>query len=399
MATGMYLKTFNPSARTLCAMLTVLLPAMTQAAIFDCDVGGKSVNPNNGHTTAGLTGMMRCVDRDTGTLAREQELQNGKFIGLDRFYEKGNLIREHRLNEQGNKEGIARTLSPSGRLLAEENYRSGSNLGLQKHYFESGALKRLSFYDLSKNSPANMPFIHTENIASLEFSENGRLAGLHCARRPVIRFEKIDDTTLCGFAAESKVDLFDRDTLRARLTLRQGEIIARTTFWPDGRPRAEAGPLDAGFHETTYRQSGQKLKEIIYVQAGNERLRSIERDFHESGQMTSEKRWADGRLNREASWYLNGQQKWVLEYRDNEMTRREFHDNGQRSFEGRFVRERSATRPIGEQLRFDDKGQLRSQYSHDERGRIAREREFDEAGKLIRDDAVFEDGSRKAFAR
>lgn len=32
-------------------------------------------------------------------------------------------------------------------------------------------------------------------------------------------------------------------------------------------------------------------------------------------------------------------------------------------------------------------------------GRLTRERELDEAGRVTRDDAVFEDGSRKAFSR
>jgi hypothetical protein len=54
--------------------LALLIPGAASAAPKDCDINGKSVNPDNGGTTVGLTGIMRCVDRETKQLAREQEV-------------------------------------------------------------------------------------------------------------------------------------------------------------------------------------------------------------------------------------------------------------------------------------------------------------------------------------
>ena len=74
--------------------LTVLLATPLAAlAVQDCELNGQSVNPANGSTTAGRTGLMRCKDRDSGELQREQELKAGVFMGLVRFYEKGKLAR------------------------------------------------------------------------------------------------------------------------------------------------------------------------------------------------------------------------------------------------------------------------------------------------------------------
>jgi hypothetical protein len=56
------------------------------SAIVRCELGGKGVNPNNGNETAGLTGILRCKDEDSGKLQREQELRNGKNIGLEAVF-------------------------------------------------------------------------------------------------------------------------------------------------------------------------------------------------------------------------------------------------------------------------------------------------------------------------
>jgi hypothetical protein len=74
------------------ANFTIPLPAM--ARVLDCEVNGASVSPNNGSTTKGVTGLMRCIERDTRLIAREQALVNGTYVGTDKFYENGKLIRD-----------------------------------------------------------------------------------------------------------------------------------------------------------------------------------------------------------------------------------------------------------------------------------------------------------------
>ena len=77
-----------------------------------------------------------------------------------------------------------------------------------------------------------------------------------------------------------------------------------------------------------------------------------------------------------------------------------FHDNGKKAFEGTWlVAYRGEARPSGVHRSYDAEGRLRREQHFDARGRIAREREFDEGGRVTRDDEVFEDGSRKAYAR
>lgn len=71
----------------------------------------------------------------------------------------------------------------------------------------------------------------------------------------------------------------------------------------------------------------------------------------------------------------------------------------------KLVYERNGERLLRHDTGFHDNGQVSSEGSwviagrYDERGRITRERELDANGTVERDDAVFEDGSRKAFSR
>ena len=53
-------------------------------AVESCELNGEHVNPNNGNTTAGKTGLMRCRDGEGGAVLREQELKGGVFMGVVR---------------------------------------------------------------------------------------------------------------------------------------------------------------------------------------------------------------------------------------------------------------------------------------------------------------------------
>ena len=54
---------------------------------------------------------------------------------------------------------------------------------------------------------------------------------------------------------------------------------------------------------------------------------------------------------------------------------------------------------MGTHQRFGERGSLVAETVYDDKGRATRERAWDDAGKLLRDDEVFEDGSRKAYAK
>jgi antitoxin component YwqK of YwqJK toxin-antitoxin module len=385
-----------------CVLLIIFAHEPSLAAVRVCELNGKSVSPDNGSTTSGMTGIMRCTDRDTKELLREQEIQNGAFFGIERFYEKGKLQRDYRTNAKGNREGQSKTYA-DGVLIANEVYEAGSNVGLQKYYFASGALKALNFYTVTKAASADSPFIQTQESASIALNENGTLRDIRCAKKPEIDFEKISDQKLCGFSGVSELEFFSRTRLDSRRTYLRGEVIATVTFWENGKTRLSSATKDGKTIENRFNQSEQKLREIHYqdVNATNglRRIKTLEKEFHESGVLVSESHWSEGLITQEKVWYLNGQPKTQLDYKGTAYTRNDFHDNGIRSFRGNFIRLRSSSQATGDHQYFDEQGRVRLVQAYNEKTQLVREQVLDESGVITRDDALLEDGSRKAYAK
>jgi antitoxin component YwqK of YwqJK toxin-antitoxin module len=399
------LRSFASTTGLALAAACAALPAL---AIQVCELNGQPVNPNNGYTTEGKTGLMRCRDGEGGPVLREQELQRGKFMGVVRYFKDGVLEREHHVNERGNQDGLAREWSraePGGKpvLIKEETYRDGRNTGIARSWYPSGQLKRVAGHGDDDREQA---------VA--EFNAQGQLAELRCAARPMLGSD-FDDKTACGHAgAASTVTLYaSKGQPRARVSFERGERKKSETLWDNGTLREQMEVTASGGVERSFAADGTKRHEVQWQTLAGDRPRRIttlDQEFHESGKLLRERRWRPGErggeLVAEASWYLNGQPKLRSEFlgEGGAALRREtrFHDNGKKAFEGAWrieSRQGWNERPTGTHQSFDAEGRLRAESMYDERGRIKRERELDERGTVLRDDEVFEDGSRKAVGR
>jgi len=377
--------------------LTVLLATPLAAlAVQDCELNGQSVNPANGSTTAGRTGLMRCKDRDSGELQREQELKAGVFMGLVRFYEKGKLAREHSVNEKGNMDGRSREFSPAGQVIREATYRNGSAIGLARAFYPGGQPKRASFHE----EPGG-------ERASAEWNERGQLSLLRCGDRPMLA-PALDDARLCGFAgtAASNVELFDaQGKLRSRMSFAGGKRLSGESLYDNGQPSVQEEVTGSTRTERRFAADGVKRREIVSTLVERGAIRQRELDYSERGTLVREQRWSPaGELVEDAAYYLNGQPRSKAAYSGDGAARvaeiTEFHDNGQRAAQGRYsVGVRSRQLPIGTHQRFNATGMLVGETINDDKGRTLRERAWDDSGKLVRDDEVFEDGSRKAYAK
>jgi len=396
----------NAAMRLPLALLLAATATLAHA-VERCDIDGRSVNPANGATTAGQTGLMRCRDGDDGPVVREQELRNGVFMGIVRHYRNGVLQREYSVNEKGNRDGRSREYAglpgADNPLLRDETMRNGSTVGLARSWFPNGQLRRATFYGDDGREQAYA-----------EFNAQGQLSELHCAGTAVLA-PVADDAAWCGHRGKAAaVDLYGpRGTLRTRLTHEAGQLRRNETFWDNGRLHDQVEIGSDGGVERSFTADGVRTHEARWINppnsGGRVRLFTLDQEFHEtSGTLVRERRWApDERgstLQSEQRWYLNGQlresaayssvqgQRAVLETR--------FHDNGQPAGEGLWLLAgRNERQPSGVHKSFDDQGRLRSERHYDARGRLARERELDETGHVLRDDELFEDGSRKAFAR
>ena len=381
-------------------------------AVQACDIDGQHVNPNNGHTTQGKTGLMRCRDGEGGPLVREQELKDGVFMGAVRYWKDGQLEREHRVNARGNRDGLSREYAlvagaAKSVLVREETLRDGRTVGLARSWHPNGALRRVSFHGDDEREQA-----------SAEFTAQGQLSELSCAPRPVLAPD-FDDAKACGHGGSvSAVSLYGgKGQVRARLAYERGDRRRSEQLWESGSVRELQEIGASGGVERSFAADGTKRREVVWVMqerpAGERprRIVTLEQQHHESGKLVQEKRWRPvergSELVSEQTWYLNGQPKQLTEFATGEgkTLRRDttFHDNGRKASEGVWTvavaGRRSGELATGVHRSWDADGRLRSERSHDEKGRISRERELDGNGAVVRDDEVFEDGSRKAFGR
>src|SRR5215203_5584766 len=132
------------------AVVLACAAAQPAMAVESCELNGQHVNPDNGNTTAGKTGVMRCRDGEGGPVVREQELQAGVFKGMVRYYRDGQLEKDYRVNERGNRDGVAREYArgeagAKQRLVREETYRDGRTVGIARSWYPNGQLRRVSF--------------------------------------------------------------------------------------------------------------------------------------------------------------------------------------------------------------------------------------------------------------
>jgi antitoxin component YwqK of YwqJK toxin-antitoxin module len=378
------------------AMLLSIAGGAAQA-VQDCELNGERVNPANGNTTQGKTGVMRCKDRDSGELQREQELRNGVFMGAVRYYDRGKLAKEHGVNAKGNLQGRSREFYPDGQVLRDATYDDGHELGLVRSFHPNGQLRRVGFYA----DPGG-------ERASAEFTPTGQLSALRCADKAVLA-PALDDARLCGFTgtAPSLVELFDgKGGLRARMSFAAGKRMRNERLYDNGKPESIDETTDGQRTERRFSSEGIKRYELVVLLVERGSVKQREMEYSERGSLVREQRWTPaGVATTDDSYYLNGQPRSTTVYSGDGLARvaavTEFHDNGQRAAEGRFSAPapRGRLLPVGLHRRFDELGRLISESAYDNQGRVTRERTWDANGQPDRDDEVFPDGSRRAYAK
>jgi antitoxin component YwqK of YwqJK toxin-antitoxin module len=360
---------------------------------------------SDGRAGQGRSGTIRCPDQH-GRTAREIQLQDGRQKGFVRIFHDGLLYEEYVQNERGNRDGLARTYAATpGRnpVTREETLRDGTPVGVVKDWYPDGTRMRLSYH----------PGDGTE-AAVVAFTPKGTLSDLRCAVQPVFAPD-FDDATACGFRKPSVVELYSpKETLRGRVTYDHGQRRHIDGFFESGQLAQRVDLTDTGGVDHEFTEAGTPRQDIEWtIRPGDERkthLITLQRDYHASGKPIREQRWEltprGTQRTLDAAWYLNGQPKSRSETftQDGHRLRRDtdFFDSGRKRSEGLWNvddGDRDGGRETGVHQRFDEAGVLRSESTYDGAGRLARERAWDEHGRLERDDQVFEDGSRKAYAR
>jgi hypothetical protein len=333
----------------------LLLLAAANVDARRCELNGADVNPDNGSTTAGHSGLMRCY-RDDGSLWYEQALQDGEHLGLDRWHDEDGGVRERAVNAQGNTEGRARRWWPGGQLREDGEFRNADAVSRHQAWHRNGRLQALRVFP-EAGKPAAL---------SLEWDGAGRLRDLRCAP------QSLDpaDHKPCGHAGRVTTALHDaRGRVRESRTLERGRVLR-------SEHRGDAGTLVA---------------RVEYTGTGR-----VETSFHGNGQAAQREVVEDGYRVLREQWYMNGAPKLRItaaaQERDARVLSESFRDDG--TLAERVV---EIGRRTQKREKFDPQGRLAEDWEHAPEGHVARHRKYAPDGAALLDEALYPDGSRKVL--
>lgn len=357
-------------------------------------MNGKSVNPSNGAETAGLTGLLRCREEDTGKLRREQELRNGKYLGLERHYDReGRLQRERHVNERGNSQGRVADFWPNGQLRREEFAENARTQGPVRSFTEQGKLERLAFHADGRER------------FSVEYNAAGQPTRLTCPAASVLP----EDRKLCGFGGAVDTLLYTSSGAKAaQMRYDNGRLLAATEWDAGGLPAAQMLFENGSRVHRRYSSENGKavLREERIYEADDRTLRERSgalaqaRQWGASGQLVEQRRYAAGRETLLERWYLNGALRERAALAAARILRERYDDDGRLEQRERLTADE---RPTGVQQYFHANGRVALEEGYGEpdargRTRLQTRKEWDESGRLLADDVLLEDGSRQRKA-
>lgn len=363
--------------------LVLVVGAPVAWAVPRCELNGESVNPNNGHTTAGKSGVMRCTDDSGSVRLREQTLRDGRFVGPVVMVLSDGERREYSVNERGNRHGVARTFDGKGTLRREENLEDGSTVGLQKVFAEAGHLQELHFSDQRRT------------VLTIGYHADGSLKELRCAPASVVP----QDREVCGHAGRASDVTLYREPGKPSGTVSylRGQMQRLSVLDREGRLVRNEEVKEGRRIKRVFYPSGKQRSETDFIErdpnsAGGRE--GVAREWAESGQITQETHWAEGYEQRIQQWYLNGKPKMRQqirrEGREQERTTESFWDNGKPA----AINVERNGRLAGWQKYFSEDGVLMREDEHGERGLLQRRKRYNEQGALEREERFLEDGSR-----
>ncbi len=361
------------------ALLLALCPPVRAA--LDCDLDGQPVNLDNGATTAGRSGLVRCVDRDSRQVQREETYVNGRPLGLRRTYDAQGGVTSGAVNARGNRDGPWRRQAADGRLISEETLQDGTRVGLSRSFSADGRLERIEF-----DEPPRGP------IAGIRYNRHGQISELRCAPRPVLPVDRAP----CGFDGPSTVALYnDRGEVTAQLRFVDGRRIGFVTFSASGVPASSEEVEEQRTVRRSFYPDGQLRGETVLV----ENRRRFVREFAAGGQKLREIEWDESGRNTDSQWYMNGSIKRreidALHEQAPARAIEEYWDNGQ--LRSRGMLDRRGT-PIGMHQFFREAGTVASERYY-QRGLLSQRRDFNDAGDIVLEESYYEDGSRKSSMR
>jgi antitoxin component YwqK of YwqJK toxin-antitoxin module len=381
-------------------LLILLLLPLRAFGIDDCTSGEKSINLDNGASTAQLTGVVRCIDRDTKKESRVMGYVKGQLEGREkRWWPNGDSIEQD--YKAGKRHGEFRKYE-QGTLIEISHYVDDHEMGEGQRFSpKTGKLTR----KLVRREP--------DSESTWEnFTEAGQLADCGCG----LYGSREAGTGDCRWTkgASPLTWFHENGKKRAVIALVDGLRTGLTTTWSrDGELVSEVN-FKKGLRDglaTSYGSDGKPSHSTQYVAGERE---GDETDFFNDGAKKNVTRWKAHVAQVETDYFQNGSKKFER-VRDGEFfTESRFEDDGSLHWRNHYRRReleglsetflpdgglQSKENYVAGQLEgrrqsFFDNGAPESD-SEWNQGHVVWRKTWAADGGLTEDSEFYEDGSRK----
>lgn len=271
------------------------------------------------------------------------------------------------------------------KLVREETYLDGKQVGVVKKYYETGKVKEAYFTNEEG-----------KKTTSVTFDENGKLTSLKCAKESVVP----QDREYCGYHGKiSETSIYNGDKVIEKVTHFKGEPKMRIKYFDDGTLSSEEKFNGKKSTVKAYFQSG-KLKSQYGTD--NEIADGKEIEYFDNSNKARESIWARGKELRRTTFFTNGKRQKVINFKNESgkffATVEEFFDKGNIRSNGKFLLKSISAWwasnegkkfdmvPVGLHKIFYEKGKLNFETNYDQKGIAIHEKEYDILGKIVKDE-------------
>jgi antitoxin component YwqK of YwqJK toxin-antitoxin module len=385
-------------------MLCLCVLGAPAGAVEDCSVKGESVNLDNGNTTAKLTGVVRCVDRDTKKEVHTVSFKNGQKDGWEvRRWPDGSAVEQE--YRAGKRHGGFKRFE-EGRLVETARFADDNARGEEVRYHPNGKVSRRI-----DRQPEDAQSTFED------FDETGRLMKAGCG----LQSSREAGLENCPWKGPNPLVFFHsngqkRAVIPMKNGLRQG---VTETFDAKGQ-RVNTTAFSAGLRDgltTVYGDGGAIRRSVTWVQGRQE---GDETEYFLDGTKATVITWKDRRQHKRVEYFQNGERKREFVLTGERAVDSTFDDNGTlRERQNQGMRDgRSSLVPDGLTETFHPDGGVESRVNYVQGDREGRRQEWAENGVLVEDsqwkkdrvtarkrwnpdgglvedDTFYEDGSRK----
>ncbi len=320
-----------PSHPWLCMAALAVLLARPALALEDCSCDGKHINLNNGSYTENLTGIVKCVDRDSRKPTREIPYVKGKLQGWEKVFAHFSFDGAVVHTEYKNGEPGCRRRFTAQNVLTEEDgceKPSGFISRVKKTFHPNGKIAVQQLFTVPAAGASEQLLERTEHNAE------GLLLDLEC---PSMSGTDAQPNRCPALAGKTSITLHHPNGKPSQvMSLKNGLLDGESKDFDDKSALIGIDTFKAGKREGLLRRFNKEGKPYLEAHFAQDVLDGAAQCFQDDGTVCFDITWQKGVPVRQRTYFLNGQPRADVRAEEDHVKVSSFFDDGTLASESVF---------------------------------------------------------------